>query len=36
MASELDYVPLPGEVTAKIRGIWTERVRGGDGTAVWQ
>ena len=29
-------VPLPDEVTAKIRGVWTEQVRGEDGSAVWK
>jgi phosphate transport system substrate-binding protein len=36
MASELDYVPLPDDVTAKIRGVWAEQVRGEDGSAVWK
>ncbi|MDN5843738.1 MAG: phosphate ABC transporter substrate-binding protein PstS [Alcaligenaceae bacterium] len=35
-AAELDYVPLPDEVTAKVRSIWSARIMGPDGKAVWQ
>lgn len=36
MARELDYVPLPDEVTAKVRQVWTDRIKTADGTPVWQ
>ncbi|HEX7386859.1 MAG TPA: phosphate ABC transporter substrate-binding protein PstS [Castellaniella sp.] len=35
MASELDYVPLPDSVTAKIRSIWAANILGQDGKPVW-
>lgn len=34
-ASELDYVPLPGSVTEKIRGVWTADIRSKDDKPVW-
>uniref|UniRef100_UPI0033401418 phosphate ABC transporter substrate-binding protein PstS n=1 Tax=Castellaniella defragrans TaxID=75697 RepID=UPI0033401418 len=36
MARELDYVPLPDAVTAKVREVWTANVKAADGTPVWQ
>ena len=35
-AAELDYVPLPEEVTSKIRAVWTEQIKSADGKAVWK
>ncbi|MFA7394543.1 MAG: phosphate ABC transporter substrate-binding protein PstS [Pigmentiphaga sp.] len=34
-AAELDYVPLPDEVTAKVRNVWKTEVKA-NGQAVWQ
>ena len=36
LASELDYVPLPQDVTDKIRGVWAEQIRAEDGSAIWK
>lgn len=35
LASELDYVPLPKEVSDEIRGLWASEVKAADGSAVW-
>lgn len=35
-AVELDYVPLPGAVTAQVRQVWSERIQGPDGAAIWK
>ncbi|HXX82976.1 MAG TPA: phosphate ABC transporter substrate-binding protein PstS [Casimicrobiaceae bacterium] len=35
MAEELDYVPLPDNVTKLIAGAWRSEVRDGSGKAVW-
>ncbi|MCK9514144.1 MAG: phosphate ABC transporter substrate-binding protein PstS [Pigmentiphaga sp.] len=34
-AAELDYVPLPDEVTDKVRNVWKTEVKA-NGQAVWQ
>lgn len=34
-ASELDYVPLPDEVSHTIRAAWAAEVKAVDGSAVW-
>lgn len=36
MASELDYVPLPKEVTDQIKQVWSEEIKAKDGSAVWK
>lgn len=36
MASELDYVPLPVEVTDKIKQAWGQELKATDGSAIWQ
>ncbi|MBV6273494.1 phosphate ABC transporter substrate-binding protein PstS [Alcaligenaceae bacterium CGII-47] len=35
-AAQLDYVPLPDTVTAQVRALWTARMQGRDGAAVWK
>jgi len=35
-ARELDYVPLPGELTARIEGLWKTQIRAADGSAIWK
>lgn len=35
-ASELDYVPLPKEVSDAVRQAWASEVKAADGSAVWQ
>ncbi len=35
LASELDYVPLPKEVSDEVRGLWASEVKAADGSAVW-
>ncbi len=35
MAAELDYVPLPTEVTDQIEQLWTNEIKAADGSAVW-
>lgn len=35
MARELDYVPLPDNVIAIVHKLWSERLRGPNGEAVW-
>ena len=36
MASELDYVPLPTEVTDQIKQLWAQEIKATDGSAVWK
>lgn len=36
MASDLDYVPLPANVTAMIRGAWKAQIKDTSGKALWQ
>ncbi len=36
MARSLDYVPLPDEVTAKVREVWAADIKAADGTPVWK
>lgn len=36
MASELDYVPLPADVTDKIRDAWKQEIKAKDGSTIWQ
>lgn len=36
MAAELDYVPLPTEVTDQIKQLWTEEIKAEDGNAIWK
>lgn len=35
-AAELDYVPLPEAVTSQVRALWTARIHGPDGAAIWK
>lgn len=35
MASELDYVPLPTEVTDQIKEAWAVEIKTQDGKAIW-
>jgi len=35
MASELDYVPLPDNVTTMIRNAWKEQIKDNKGKAIW-
>jgi phosphate transport system substrate-binding protein len=35
MASELDYVPLPSNVTALIRKTWKDEIKGSDGKPIF-
>lgn len=35
-AAQLDYIALPEAVTAQIRALWTARIQGPDGAAVWK
>jgi phosphate transport system substrate-binding protein len=34
-ASELDYVPLPAEVSDAVRAAWASEIKAADGSAVW-
>lgn len=36
MATELDYVPLPKEVTDQIKQVWTQEIKTKDGNAIWK
>lgn len=36
MAAELDYVPLPVEVTDLIKHAWTQEIKAKDGSLIWQ
>lgn len=36
MASELDYVPLPSEVTTQIQKQWAEQIKDKSGNAIWK
>jgi phosphate transport system substrate-binding protein len=36
MAENLDYVPLPGNVTDLIKKSWAANLKGKDGSAIWQ
>ena len=35
-AQELDYVPLPEDVTNQIRDVWKTQIHTADGSAIWQ
>lgn len=35
MAAELDYVPLPAEVTDQIEKLWADEIKAADGSAIW-
>lgn len=35
MATKLDYVPLPKEVTDTIRATWSKELKTADGKAIW-
>jgi len=36
LAADLDYVPLPDNVTKMIRGAWTAQIKDASGKAVWK
>ena len=36
MASDLDYVPLPENVTKMIRGAWKKQIKDTKGNALWK
>ncbi|HLT98661.1 MAG TPA: phosphate ABC transporter substrate-binding protein PstS [Burkholderiaceae bacterium] len=36
MAAELDYVPMPEDVTAQIAEVWKTEVKSADGAAIWK
>lgn len=36
MAQELDYVPIPDNVSQQIRQAWVAEVKATDGTAIWK
>ena len=36
MASDLHYVPLPGNVTAMIRKAWKDQIKDSHGKAIWK
>lgn len=36
MASELDYVPLPSEVTDQIKQVWAKEIKAKDGSEIWK
>jgi len=36
MAAELDYVPLPTEVTDQIKQLWAQEIKAKDGSAIWK
>lgn len=36
MAAELDYVPMPESVTAKIAEGWAAEIKAEDGSAIWK
>jgi phosphate transport system substrate-binding protein len=36
MASDLDYVPLPENVTKMIRDAWKAKIKSVDGKAIWK
>jgi len=36
MAAELDYVPMPESVTAKIAEGWKNEIKAADGAAIWK
>jgi phosphate transport system substrate-binding protein len=36
MAMELDYVPLPENVTKMIRASWKEHIKASNGQAIWK
>ncbi len=36
MASELDYVPLPENVTKMIRDAWKTKIKASNGQAIWK
>ncbi|NLA51161.1 MAG: phosphate ABC transporter substrate-binding protein PstS [Alcaligenaceae bacterium] len=35
-ASELDYVPLPKEVSDAVRKAWASEIKAADGSAIWE
>jgi len=36
MAQELDYVPMPDNVTAQITEGWKQEIKAADGAAIWK
>lgn len=36
LAQELDYVPMPENVTQQIRQAWATQVKADDGSAIWK
>lgn len=36
MAAELDYVPMPKEVTDQIKQNWAQQIKAKDGSAIWE
>ncbi|NYT65160.1 phosphate ABC transporter substrate-binding protein PstS [Alcaligenaceae bacterium] len=36
MAQELDYVPMPDNVTQQIRDLWTAQITDKDNAAIWK
>lgn len=36
MAAELDYVPMPDEVTKQIADAWKAEIKSADGAAIWK
>jgi phosphate transport system substrate-binding protein len=36
MASDLDYVPLPENVTKMIRDAWKAKIKAENGNAIWK
>lgn len=35
-AADIDYVPLPDEVTKEVRAAWASEIKSADGQAVWK
>ncbi len=35
-AAEIDYVPLPEEVTKEVRAAWAAEIKSADGQALWK
>jgi phosphate transport system substrate-binding protein len=35
-ATELEYVPMPKNVTAMIRNVWKNEIKGPNGQAIWK
>ena len=36
MASELDYVPLPENVTKMVRDAWKTKIKASNGQTIWK